>query len=327
MSYRLPPLNALRAFEAAARHLSFKKASEELAVTPTAISHQIRSLEEHLGFVLFRRMTRALDLTAEGRAMLPKVREGLECFAAAVESTNRHEDGGRLLISAPPAFTSRWLIRHLPGFSARHPEVQLHMAASLKTIDPPDAQGVSGFEAIDLRDGETDLFIRFGRGIYAGCRVDRLFSPAYTVVCSPRLLAGKRKLNVPADLRHHALLHDDTMPELMDRPSWAEWLLLAGVEGLDENAGTHFSDSGLTLSAAIDGLGVALASKPLVEAEVAAGRLVIPFGIVIHRPQAYFLVIPEAVADRPVVRAFREWLLEEAAKVLDELPDVSGKPR
>jgi LysR family glycine cleavage system transcriptional activator len=234
MSYRLPPLNALRAFEAAARHLSFKKASEELAVTPTAISHQIRTLEDYLGFALFRRLTRALDLTAEGRAMLPKVREGLECFAAAIESTHRHEAGGRLLISSPPAFASRWLIRHLPGFAARHPEVQLHMTASLKTIDPPDATAVSGFEEIDVRDDETELFVRFGRGRYAGCRVERLFAPAYTVVCSPRLLSGKRRLNTPADLRHHVLLHDDTIPELMDRPTWAEWLQLAGVQGLDD---------------------------------------------------------------------------------------------
>lgn len=322
MSYRLPPLNALRAFEAAARHLSFKKAGEELAVTPTAISHQIRGLEDYLGFALFRRLTRALDLTAEGRAMLPKVREGLECFAAAIESTNRHEAGGRLLVSSPPAFAARWLIRHLPGFTVRHPEVQLHMTASVKTIDPPDTPGVSGFVEIDVRDDETELFIRFGRGQYAGCRVDRLFSPAYTAVCSPRLLSGQRPLNVPGDLRQHALLHDDTIPELIDRPTWAEWLQLAGVEGFDDHPGMHFSDSGLVLSAAIDGVGVALASKPLIEAEVAAGRLVVPFDIVIRRPQAYFLVTPEAIADRPVVRAFRAWLLEEAAKVVDEAPAV-----
>lgn len=315
MSYRLPPLNALRAFEAAARHLSFKKAGDELAVTPTAISHQIHGLEDYLGFALFRRLTRALELTSEGQAMLPKVREGLECFAAAVESTRRHEPGGRLLVTSPPVFASRWLIRHLPGYTARHPEVQLHMTASPKMIDPPDALQVSGFETIDVRDDETELFIRFGRGRYPGCRVDRLFSPAYTAVCSPRLLSGMRPLNVPKDLRYHDLLHDDTTPELMDRPSWAEWLQLAGVEGIDDNAGTHFSDSSLALSAVIDGLGIALASVPLVEAEVAAGRLVVPFDILIRRPQAYYLVTPEAVAERPVIGAFREWLLKEAAKV------------
>lgn len=317
MTYRLPPLNALRTFEAAARHLSFKKAGEELAVTPTAISHQIRSLESYLGFALFHRLTRAIELTAKGRAMLPKVREGLESFATAIESTRCHDAGGRLLVSSPPTFLSRWLIRHLPGFTARHPEIQLHMTASLQMIDPPDAAGVVFAEACAVPDEETELFIRFGRGSYAGCRVERLFSPVYTAVCSPRLLSGKRPLNVPADLVHHALLHDDTIPELMVRPTWDEWFELAGVSGLDSGAGMHFSDSGLVLSAAIDGVGVALASKPLIEAEVAAGRLVVLFDIVIRRPQAYFLVIPEAVAELPVVRAFSEWLLDEAARMLD----------
>jgi len=322
MHNAMPPLTALRAFEAAARHLSLTKAAEELHVTAGALSHQIRGLEEYLGFALFRRLTRALELTAEGRAMLPKVREGLECFAAAIESARSHDAGGHLFVSSPPAFAARWLIRHLSGFTAHHPEVQLHMSASLKMIDAREAAGVAGGESadmrVDVREDETEVFIRFGRGRYAGCRVDRLFSPAYTAVCSPRLLSGKRPLNVPADLRRHDLLHDDTTGELMDRPTWAEWLQLAGVGGIDSESGTRFSDPGLVLSAAIDGVGIALASKPLVEAEVAAGRLVMPFDIVIQRPQSYFLVTPEAVADRPVVCSFRDWLLGEAAKVLGE---------
>ncbi|MDE2440211.1 MAG: transcriptional regulator GcvA [Betaproteobacteria bacterium] len=317
MPYRLPPLNALRAFEAAARHLSFKLAGEELAVTPTAISHQIRSLEDYLGFLLFHRLTRAVELTAKGRAMLPKVREGLDAFAAAIESTRHHDEGGRLLVSSPPTFLARWLIRHLPGFAARHPEIQLHLTASLGMIDPHDAEGaVAANQANDLVE-DAEVFVRFGRGQYPGCQVERLFSPVYTAVCSPRLLSGTQPLKVPADLAQHALLHDDTIPELMVRPTWDEWLNLAGVRGIDSNAGMHFSDSGLVLSAAIDGVGVALASKPLIEAEVAAGRLVELFDIVIRRPQAYFLVIPELVAGQPVVRAFRDWLLEEAGRMGD----------
>ena len=315
MTYRLPPLNSLRVFEAAARHLSFKKAGEELSVTPTAISHQLRGLEDYLGFPLFRRLTRALELTAEGRAMLPKVREGLECFAAAIESTRRPSSGGRLLVSAPPAFASRWLIRRLPGFTAAQPEVQLHMRTSVNAIDPRHGAASSGMEGLDVRDDECEVFIRFGRGQYPGCRSDWLFSPVYTPVCSPELLAGKRRLKTPADLRHHALIHDDTIPELMDRPSWGEWLQLAGIDDIDANAGTHFSDPGLVLSAAIEGVGVALSSKPLINDEIVAGRLIAPFDIVIRRPQAYFLVSPEAVAGRPVVEAFRAWLLEEAGKV------------
>lgn len=318
MTYRLPPLTALRAFEAAARHMSFKHAGDELSVTPTAISHQIRGLEEYLGFALFHRLTRALELTREGRAMLPKVREGLECFAAAIESTRQHQTGGRLLVTSPPAFAARWLIRHLPSLTAGHPELQLHMTASLDMIDARDAPTVLRHERVDVRDDETPVFIRFGHGRYAGCRSDRLFSPAYTAVCSPRLLFGMRPLNVPADLRWHNLLHDDSIAELLDRPTWAEWLQLAGVGGIDPGAGTHFSDPGLVLSAAIDGVGIALASKPLVEVEVTAGRLVAPFDIVLRRRQAYYLVVPEAVADRPTVGVFREWLLGEAAKVLQD---------
>lgn len=314
MSYRLPSLNALRAFEAAARHLSFKDAGNELAVTPTAISHLIRGLEEYLGCQLFYRLTRALELTREGRLMLPKIREGLECFAAAIECTRPQQTGGRLLVTSPPAFLARWLIRHLEKFTSAHPEVELHMAASLATIDGRDT-ALSGLEEVDVRDDETEVFIRFGRGHYPGCRIDRLFAPAYTVVCSPRLLFGMRPLTVPADLKRHHLLHDESVMDLADRPTWTEWLQLAGVSGFDTEAGTHFSDPGLVLSAAIDGLGVALASKPLVEAEVAAGRLAMPFDLVIRRPQAYFLVVPEAVADRTVVSAFRRWLVDEAAKV------------
>lgn len=318
MPYRLPPLNALRAFEAAARHLSFKLAGEELSVTPTAISHQIRSLEASLGFPLFHRLTRAIELTAQGRAMLPKVREGLDAFAAAIESTRCNEEGGRLHVSSPPTFLARWLIRHLPGFAARHPEIQLHMAASLGMIDLPDGSAGAAPEVLPDnpgREDEAEVCIRFGRGSYPACQVERLFSPVYAAVCSPRLLFGTHPLKTPADLVHQVLLHDDTIPELMVRPTWAEWLALAGVGGVDSDAGMHFSDSGLVLSAAIDGVGVALASTPLIEAEVAAGRLVVLFDIVIRRPLSYYLVIPDAAAGRPVVRAFREWLLEEAGRM------------
>ncbi|MBL8397018.1 MAG: transcriptional regulator GcvA [Candidatus Accumulibacter sp.] len=315
MAYRLPPLNSLRAFEVAARHLSFKDASLELSVTPTAISHQIRGLEEYLGFSLFNRLTRALELTREGKAMLPKVREGLECFAAAIENTRLREARGRLLVTSPPAFANRWLIRHLPDFTAAQPEIQLYMAASLATIDTPETTGVTGLEDLDVRDDESEVFIRFGFGHYAGCRVDYLFAPAYTPVCSPRLLYGMRPLNVPADLRRHNLLHDESISESMDRPNWAEWLQLAGVGDIPSEAGTHFSDPGLVLSAAVDGVGVALASIPLVAAEVHAGRLAKPFDIVIRRRQAYYLIVPEAIADRPIVSIFRRWLVNEAAKV------------
>ena len=327
MSYRLPPLNSLRAFEAAARHLSFKDAGDELAVTPTAISHQIRGLEDYLGFTLFRRLTRAIELTDEGRAMLPKVREGLENFAAAIENTRRRETAGRLNVTAPPAFATRWLVRRLPDFVALHPEVRLHVQASVGAIDARDARGASGLEGLDVRDDQTGISIRFGRGHYAGCRVDRLFAPVYTPVCSPRLLSGKHPLHTTADLRRHTLLHDDTIPELMDRPTWAEWLREAGVRATeipDPERGMHFSDPSMVLSAAIDGVGVALASRLLVDSEIAEGRLIAPFETVIRRPQAYWFVAPEAVADRPIVAVFRSWLLGEVARTLAATPGAGS---
>jgi LysR family glycine cleavage system transcriptional activator len=318
MTYRLPPLNALRAFEAAARHLSFKDASEELSVTPTAISHQIRGLEEYLGFYLFRRLTRALELTREGPGDAAEGARGPGVLCAAIESTRQHEAGGRLLVTSPPAFANRWLIRHLPAFTAAHPEIQLHMAASLDTIDARDVSGVSGLEGIDVRDDETEVFIRFRpRSVRRLPRRSSVRAGLCRGVQSAAAV-GDATLNEPGDLRRHNLLHDESIMELLDRPTWAEWLQVAGVSGIDPDAGTHFSDPGLVLSAAVDGVGVAMASKPLVEAEVAAGRLVVPFDIVIRRTQAYYLVVPEAVADRPIVSAFRRWLRSEAVKVAEE---------
>lgn len=312
MTYRLPPLNALRAFESAARHLSFKKAADELSVTPTAVSHQIRGLEDYLGVGLFHRRTRAVELTDEGKAMLPKVREGLECFAAAVELTHARRGMGGLSVSAPPSFATRWLVPRLEGFTASHPGVQLHLTGSRNTID--DKHGGGALEAeLDLREDVAELAIRFGAGHYPGCRVELLLVPEYTVVCSPRLLASGRPLAHPDDVRHHVLIHDDTIPDEEERPNWSDWLEAAGVRGVDARPGPHFGDSGLALTAAADGLGLALASRALVAREVAEGRLVIPFDISIHLRYAYYLVTPLAVAHRPAVAAFRDWLLTEAA--------------
>jgi LysR family glycine cleavage system transcriptional activator len=324
MNYRLPPLNALRAFEAAARHLSFKKAAEELAVTPTAVSHQIKGLEEYLGISLFRRLTRALDLTAEGEAMLPKVREGLECFASAVERTQQRRLGGRLTVNAPPTFAAHWLVPRLKSFAAAHSEIVLHLASSLRTIDSREQSTPVGMDATDPRDEDSEISIRFGTGGYPGCHADLILAPVYTAVCSPSLLRAKRPLREPANLRFHVLIHDDTIPDEGDRPSWADWLRNAGVSGVDARSGPHFSNSGLALAAAADGQGIALAPKAMVAAEVAAGRLAIPFDIDIGSRYAYYLVIREAWAQRPAVAAFRAWLLEQAAKVRSSVPRLAA---
>ena len=312
MAYRLPPLNALRAFEAAARHLSFKNAAQEMSVTPTAISHQIKLLEEFLNFPLFHRLTRALELTPQGEAMLPKVREGLDCFVAAVANAHQRVSSGRLIVVLPPSFATRWLVPRLRRFALSEPSLSLHVIRSIKTIDGDLAAGAASFEPDDLRQEDSVVVIRFGTGVYPGFQVDRMFGSDYIAVCSPALLQADPPLRVPDDMRHQVLLHDQVSASERSGPGWDEWFKLAGVSGVDSNAGPHFSDSGLAYVAALDGLGVALASRPLVATAIAQGRLVAPFDIAVGQKFAYYLVIPEAIADRPEVQAFRKWLLEEA---------------
>lgn len=313
MKHRLPSLNALRVFEVAARHLSFKHAADELSVTPTAVSHQIRGLEAELGVALFRRLTRAIELTPEGEAMLPKIREGMECFGEAVRQVRSLAPVNRLVVLAPPSFASRWLVPRLHTFSNRHPEIELHLASSTKAIDGGDLTGGQAMERSGRIGDDAEVWIRYGDGAYPGFAVDRLFAPEYTAVCSGELLRGKVPLRQPSDLRRHNLIHDDTIPEARERPSWEEWLAVAGVAGVKAQAGHHFTDSGLAIAAALDGLGVALLSRPLIEAEISAGRLVAPFDITIKRRYAYYLVMSERVVEHSPVAAFRDWLLTEGA--------------
>jgi LysR family glycine cleavage system transcriptional activator len=312
MPYRLPPLNALRAFEAAARHLSFKNAALELSVTPTAVSHQIKLLETSLGWPLFDRLTRALALTPQGEAMLPKVREGLECFAAAVEGARQRVDHGRLIVVLPPSFATRWLVPRLRRFALAQPSLSLQVIRSMNAIDGNQVAGVAALEPLDLHQEDSLVAIRFGNGVYPGYHVDRMFGSDYIAVCSPKLLEAGPPLREPADMRHQVLLHDDATANERSGPRWEDWFRLAGVSGADTRAGTHFGDSGMAYVAALDGLGVALASRPLVANAIAQGRLVAPFDIAVGQHYAYFLVVQESISMRPMVQAFRQWLLEEA---------------
>ena len=313
MPHRLPPLNSLRAFEAAARHLSFKKAADELAVTPTAVSHQIKLLEEFLDLPLFRRLTRALELTAEGAAMLPRVQEGFASLAAAIETTRRKQNGGIVTVCAPPSFAARWLVPRLASFSRSHPDIDLRLSSSVATIDSRDKNTAA--ESDSAAELKYDLTIRFGRGNYSGSTVDRLFSPTYVTVCNPALLAGEHPLQEPRDLLWHNLIHDATVPDLDARPGWAQWLTLAGVGDLDGQVrGTHFEDAALAMAAAMAGNGVALAARPLVSADIAQGRLVMPFPHSIPSRYSYYVAISGANAKRPTVLALRAWLVREAAR-------------
>jgi LysR family glycine cleavage system transcriptional activator len=324
MSTRLPPLNALRAFEAAARLLSFKKAAEELAVTPTAVSHQIRLLEEYLDQPLFRRLTRALELTHAGAAMLPQVKEGFASLASAVAKVRGQAGGSIVNVCAPPSFAARWLVPRLGHFSQAHPDIELRLSSSLLVVDiredsPAGRDGLGeGSNAI------YDFAIRFGRGHYPGWHVEKLFSPAYVPVCSPTLLAGSHPLRDPGDLRWRALIHDATVPDFDERPGWAQWLELAGVALQEEMMrGPRFADSVLAVEAAIAGNGVALAMRPLVSADLAAGRLVMPFQLAIFSRYAYYATTPLTAPQRPAVEALRAWLAREAER--ERLIEAHGK--
>jgi len=307
---RLPPLNALRAFESAARNLSFKKAAQELHVTPGAVSHQVKLLEEFLEMPLFRRLTRALELTPQALAMLPLVQEGLEHLAAAVDKGRARDAGGSLTVIAPPNFAARWLVPRLSRFTASHPNLELHIASRPSMIDGRD-QGLHAAPPDAPLDTPTAM-IRFGDGRYPGSRVDEVFASSYVPICSPRLMNGPKPLRTPDDLRNHTLLHDDTVTEEDARPSWSDWLESVGLTDIDASRGPHFSDASLAFEAALEGMGVALAIKPLVRSEIEAGRLVVPFDIAAPASYAYYLVTPETAHGNPILDAFRVWLLDEA---------------
>ena len=244
--------------------------------------------------------------------MLPKVREGLECFAAAVESARDQVPGGRLVIVAPPSFAARWLVPRLRGLTLAQPDLNLHIIRSRIAIDAEQSVAAPVFDNVDLREEDSQVVIRYGAGSYPGFQVDRMFGSEYIAVCSPKLMQSATPLREPSDVQFQVLLHDDSIADERARPTWQEWLRLTGVTGVDCNAGPHFSDSGLVFVAAVDGLGMALASRPLVAVALAEGRLVAPFDIVVEQHYAYYLVTPEAIAGRPAVKAFRRWLLEEA---------------
>lgn len=306
MKRRLPPLNALRAFEAAGRHLSFSKAAAELNVTPAAISHQVKALEEFCGVPLFRRLTRALLLTDAGQAALPLLGEGFDKLAAAVERLDAAEDGPLLTVSVAPSFAAKWLVPRLDRFRAAYPDYDVR-------IDATD-------RVIDFARETADVAVRYGPGTYLGLRADRLMSEVSSPVCSPRLLEGPHRLREPADLRHHTLLHVDWHREDEATPNWRMWLLAAGVRDVDATRGLRFNQESMVVQAAIDGQGVGLGSNVLVADDIAAGRLVRPFDLSLADPLdfSYYVVCPETAVDRPKVAAFRAWVIAEASQQADD---------
>lgn len=295
---RMPSLNALRAFEAAARHESFSRAADELNVTHAAISHQVRGLEARLGVPLFVRHNRAVRLTEAGRGYLPVLREAFDRIAEATEELFAEEAHGPFCVSTTPAFAARWLVPRLGRFLAAHPEIDVH-------LKPSEA-------LVDFARDDVDLAVRYGQGAWPGLRADRLMPVRFFPACSPALLARGAPLEKPDDLRFHTLIH--VMSVGRGEDSWAYWLSVAGVLGLDVTRGLHLHDASLALQAAVDGEGVVLTIAPLAGLELAAGRLVKPFEIALPEAVAYYVVCPEGAADRPKVAVFRDWLLKETER-------------
>ena len=305
MARRLPPLNTLPDFEAAARHLSFTKAADELNLTHGAVSRQVKALEEALGVKLFRRLNRALRLTDEGQAYAGTVRELLLRLREASERLRAREEKGGLTVSTTYSFTNKWLMPRLVRFRARHPEIDVRLQAN--------------DQLVDFAREEVDIAIRYGRGRYPGLVAERLVADDYVPVSSPALLRGPHPLRKPVDLKYHTLLHEEDAPPQpglgeITAVSWSMWLKAAHVEGVDPARGPIFSHSSMVLQAAINGEGVALGRTALIAEDLAAGRLVKPFELQLKVPLAYYIVAPPRALERPKVRAFRDWLLAEAGE-------------
>ena len=300
MTRRIYPLNSLRAFEVSARNLSFVKAAEELYVTPAAISHQVKRLEAYLGVQLFRRLPRGLLLAEPGQVLLSELRDVFLRLDKAMERVLESDSRGALTISVAPMFAVKWLVPRLQKFDALHPDIDLRMS--------------SGLGVIDFQRDAFDAAVRLGHGQYPGLKAVKLFDESVTPMCSPRLLEGSHTLHSPDDLRRHALLHDDSMAFDPAAPTWDRWLEAAGFRQVDAARGPHFSQPDHALQAAIDGAGVVLGWRHLAADDIAAGRLVEPFSLLLPLGSAFYLVYPEAYADRRKVMIFRKWLLEETSQ-------------
>jgi LysR family transcriptional regulator, glycine cleavage system transcriptional activator len=292
MSRRLPPLNALKAFEAAARHLSFTKAADELHVTQAAISHQVKSLEDFLGMKLFRRLNRALLLTDEGQILFPGLGEAFDLIAQTADRLHRYDHSGLLTVGTMDSLAAPWLVPKLGRFRKLHPDIDVRISTSDQVVDY-------------VRDG-IDMGLRYGQGAWPGMEVDHLMAEEVFPVCSPSLLENGPPLKTPNDLRHYPLLHDDM------RIDWRMWLMAAGAENVDPDRGPGFQHSYLVYQTAVAGGGVALARSVLVSHELEDGRLIKPFDFALPANFAYYVVTPKANINKPKVKAFRTWVLEEA---------------
>lgn len=297
---RLPALNALRAFEAAARLLSFTRAADELGVTPGAISQQIRHLEEYAGAPLFRRTGRQVLLTESGQAALPLLTSAFEQMQEAMHLMRAPVRRDRLMISCAPSFAAKWLARRLDRFQTGHADAQVWVSADLALTD--------------FNQSDVDLAVRYGKGAYEGLRAEALMPETVLPVCSPRLLDGPSPLLKPQDLERFTLLHDEGPENDPSCPDWSSWLAARGVRGVDATRGPRFNQSALVVEAAAAGRGVALAKKAIAAGDLASGRLIAPFADGASDLEfGYWIVWPRWRTPSKLARAFMTWLKAEAS--------------
>ena len=301
MAARLPPLNALRAFEASARHLSFTRAADELFVTQAAVSHQIKSLEEYLGIKLFMRKNRALLLTEEGQAYFLDIKDIFTSIFDATEKLLARGAKGAITLSLPPSFAIHWLVPHLNAFNVLHPDIDVR----IKAVDQPDG----------LLTEDVDVAIYYGRGQWPKIKSDKLHTEYLIPVCSPLIFNGPKPLEEPEDLIHHTLLHDTS------RRDWKRWFKQLDIKAVNVNHGPIFSHSSMILQAAIHGQGVALAHNILAKQDIEAGRLICPFPDVLVNNSAYYVVCRENQADVGKIAAFRQWILETVESEQENIED------
>jgi LysR family glycine cleavage system transcriptional activator len=305
MLRRLPPLNALKAFEAAARHESFTRAAEELCVTQGAVSHQVKALEVELGIKLFNRERQRLIITEAGRDYLTVLRDAFDRMAVGTERLIQRQSAGVLTVSTSPDFAAKWLVNRLGRFAETHPSLDLRVSATLHHVD--------------FAREDVDLAVRHGDGNWAGLDVVRLCTEQLFAVCSPKLLAGRKRITKPADVRKFPLLHLD------DSNAWAKWFEAAGLEGADHLHGPVLNRASMVIDAAIDGQGIALARTTLAATDLINGRLVRPFAEALRLSKAYWIVCPKATAALPKISRFRDWLLAEAASDTRQLQKLRSK--
>ena len=290
----LPPLDALRVFEAAARRGSFNAAAAELNLTPSAVSHRIRTLEDVLQVRLFDRAHRRVELTPEGARYAGSVADALAILRSATRRLSAGRTDGPLAMTLSPAFALRWLLPRLARFQQRHPEIDLRF--------------VSTSDLHDFRSGDLDLAVRYGRGDWPGLEAEWLMALDATAVCTPEVAADGPPLNAPADVAHRARIHVENRPD-----DWRMWLLAAGVEGVDPASGPVFESVPVALEAALNHVGMVIADRQILDRDLAEGRLVEPFDVHMPSTAGYYLVCPSGSGEDPRVRAFRGWLREEIA--------------